>query len=96
MEWNNQHREKLCHIIENEWSRLNIKVWDSWMKGLGIKWAELDDDEKDAPEGTVAIWEGPGFKDETKKQCWVVPDDVAMKLLVFSDPNRHEIKETIK
>lgn len=88
MEWNNQHRKNLYQIIERESNRLDLDVWERWLDSLGVKWAELDDEVKDAPEGTVAIWEGPGFKDETRKQCWIVSEDVAMKLLVFSKPKQ--------
>lgn len=84
MEWNDSHRERLYHIIEGKWSELELDVWERWLADLGIKWAELDDEVADAPPGTIAIWEGPGFKNENKKECWVVPDDVAMKLLVLS------------
>lgn len=88
MEWTSQHRESLYHIIEAARIRPggepDIDAWEEWLAGLGIKWAELDDNVNDAPPGTVAIWEGPGFWDESRKQCWVVPDDVALKLLVLT------------
>lgn len=82
MEWNNGHRERLYHVIEGKWSELEIDPFERWLADLGIKLAELDDEVAEAPAGTVAIWEGPG--EEKRKMCWVVPDDVAMKLLVLS------------
>ena len=86
MEWDSKHRERLYHIIDGERSAMGVEIelFESWLADLGIKWAELDDEVADAPPGTIVIWEGPGFKDENKKECWVVPDDVALKLLVLS------------
>lgn len=85
MEWNNGHRERLYHIIEGKWSaEANVDSFERWLADLGIKWAELEDEFADAPTGTVAIWEGPGDEQIDFKMCWVVPDDVAMKLLVLS------------
>ncbi len=72
----------MFHIITRKWEGLDIYSFEAWLKEIGIKWAELMDVE-DSPAGTVAVWEGPGFNDETKKECWVVPDDVALKLLVL-------------
>jgi len=83
MEWNNGHRERLYHIIEDKWrAEVDIESFERWIADLGIKWAEFDDEIAEAPTGTLAIWEGPG--EEKSKMCWVVPDDVAMKLLVLS------------
>ena len=82
MQWTELHRQRLYRIIEGEWDRLDTHVWEEWLAELGIKWAELDE-VHDAPQGTVAVWEGPGFKDENKKMCWVVPDDAALKMLVL-------------
>lgn len=84
MEWNSKHRERLYHIIEGKWSAEAVDSFERWLADLSIKWAELEDDVADAPTGTVAIWEGPGEERIDLKMCWVVPDDVAMKLLVLS------------
>ena len=90
MQWTEENRVKLYFIIEREWSRLDLPVWEEWLAGLGIKWTELDDDVNDAPSGTVAIHEGPGFEDESRKQCWVVPDEVALKLIAL-DPSPRRV-----
>lgn len=82
MQWTELHRQRLYHIINGEWVRRDLQSFESHLKDLGVKWAELNE-VHDAPLGTVAVWEGPGFKDENKKMCWVVPDDVALKLLVL-------------
>jgi hypothetical protein len=82
MQWTELHRQRLFHIIDGEWHRLDTHVWEEWLAGLGIKWAELDEIH-DAPQGTVAVWEGPGFEDPNKKQCWIVPDETALKMLVL-------------
>jgi len=81
--WNSEHREKLYEVIQGQWAESSPRSFEEWMKGLGIEWAELRDEAHDAPRGTVAVWEGPGFTDENLRQCWVVPDEVAMKLLVL-------------
>ena len=63
-------------------------VWFG-LKNLGIKWAELDDEVNDAPPGTIAVWEGPGYQNEDRKQCWIIPDDIALKLIALDpDPRR--------
>lgn len=90
MQWTEENRVQLYFVIEREWSRLDLPVWETWLKDLGIKWAELDDEVNDAPPGTIAVWEGPGFKDENRKQCWVVPDDIALKLIAL-DPSPRRV-----
>jgi hypothetical protein len=82
MQWTEKHRQILYRIIDAEWHRLDTHVWEEWLAGLGVRWAELNE-EHDAPEGTVAVWEGPGSDDPNKKMCWVVPDDAALKMLVL-------------
>jgi hypothetical protein len=84
MRCNKKHRERLYQIIEDRWQELDTRVWEAWLEEIGIEWAELDDEIRDAPKDTVAIWEGPGH--ENKKMCWVVPNDTAMKLLVLGVP----------
>ena len=64
-------------------------VWFG-LKNLGIKWAELDDEVNDAPPGTIAVWEGPGVENEDRKQCWIIPDDIALKLIVL-DPSPRRV-----
>jgi hypothetical protein len=86
MDWNEIHRQRLYRIIEGKWAKHDIETFDRFLEALGIKWVELDDELNDAPAGTIAIWEGPGCKDNTKKQCWIVPDDVALKLLAIGTP----------
>ena len=85
MEWTNKHRELLYHIIEGRWSELELDPWEDWLLSLGIKWAELER-ESDAPEGTVAVHEGPGIENYDLRMCWVIPDDVALKLLALYLP----------
>jgi hypothetical protein len=80
--WTNKHRERLYKIIERKWSELELDPWEDWLASLGIKWAELEY-EGDAPKGTVAVHEGPGIDNHNLKMCWVIPDDIAMKLLVL-------------
>lgn len=82
MRWNEKQREGLFHIINHQWEKLDIDSFESWLLEIGIKWAELKDVDE-SPPGTVAIWEGPGLDDENAMLCWVVPDDVALKLLVL-------------
>lgn len=86
MEWNRQHRERLYWILERQWSDLDTDSFENWLKDFGIEWAELKDEIHDSPQGTVAIWEGPGFADQNLKQCWVIPEDVAEKFLVLGVP----------
>jgi hypothetical protein len=83
MQWTNAHREILYRIIERRWSDLELDPWEEWLASHGIKWAELHH-ENDAPQGTVAVWEGPGIKDEQLKLCWVLPDDIAHKFIVLN------------
>lgn len=85
MRWDNKHRERLYHIIERRWSDLDLDAWEEWLASLGIKWAELYH-ESDAPEGTIAVHEGPGIEDKDLRMCWVIPDDIAHKLLVLNLP----------
>lgn len=85
MEWNNAHRERLYHIIERKWSELDTEPFESLLAGLGIKWAELYH-ESDAPAGTVAIHEGPGLENFHNRMCWVIPNDVALKMLALGIP----------
>lgn len=85
MKWNKAHRERLYRILEGKWSELPIESFESFLEGLGIKWAELYH-ESDAPAGTVAIHEGPGLEDFNNRMCWVIPDDVATKLLALGAP----------
>ena len=85
MQWTNAHRERLYHIIESRWSDLELNAWEEWLLSLGIEWAELYH-ENDAPQGTVAVHEGPGIEDKDLRMCWVVPDDVALKLLALNIP----------
>ena len=82
MQWTELHRQRLYHIINGEWVSRDLESFESHLKELGITWAELDD-VYDAPEGSVAVWEGPGFKDPNKRMCWVVPDETALKMLVL-------------
>jgi len=85
MEWNCRHMEELYYIIEGKWAGNDIESFERCLADLGIKWAELDD-VHDAPEGTVAIHEGLGIEDPDKRMCWVIPDDVALKLLAIGIP----------
>jgi hypothetical protein len=85
MQWNNAHRERLYHIIERRWSDLELDPWEEWLASLGIKWAELYH-ENDAPQGTVAVHEGPGIEDKDLRMCWVIPEDIALKLLTLNIP----------
>lgn len=85
MQWTNAHRERLYHIIEGKWSDLPIDDFEEWLASLGIKWAELYH-EGDAPQGTVAVHEGPGVEDKDLRMCWVIPDDVALKMLAIGIP----------
>jgi hypothetical protein len=84
-QWTEEDRVQLFFIIEREWARLDTDAWEAWLKSIGIDWAELDDEEKDSPPGAIAVWEGPGFKDKSRKQCWVIPGSVAVSLIA-SDP----------
>jgi hypothetical protein len=90
IQWTEEDRIQLYFIIESEWGRLNIYAWEAWLKSLGIEWAELDDEVKDAPPGTIAVWEGPGFENKNRKQCWVVPNDMALKLIAL-DPSPRRV-----
>jgi len=92
IQWTKEDRCQLYFIIEREWSKLDLDThaWEAWLKNLGIEWAELDDEVNDAPPGTIAVWEGPGFEDEDRKQCWVVPDDMALKLIAL-DPSPRRV-----
>lgn len=83
MNWTNKHRKRLYKIIESKWADLEIEPFEQWLASLGIEWAELKEIH-DAPEGTVAIWEGPGPSGD--KLCWVIPDEVAMKMLILGIP----------
>lgn len=85
MQWTNAHRERLYHIIESRWSDLELDPWEEWLASLGIKWVELYH-EGDAPQGTVAVHEGPGFENKDLRMCWVIPEDVALKLLTLNFP----------
>ena len=80
--WTNKHRERLYKIIESKWISHDIDEFECCLADLGIKWAELER-ESDAPEGTVAVHEGPGIDNHEFRMCWVIPDDIAMKLLVL-------------
>ena len=80
--WTNKHRKKLYKLIEGKWSELKIDDFEDWLASLGIKWAELEY-ERDAPQGTIAVHEGPGFENHDLRMCWVIPDDIAIKLLVM-------------
>lgn len=82
--WNSKQRERLYEVIQGQWEKRSLDSFEGWLKDLGIEWAELRDEVYDAPPGTVAV--GPGITDINLKQCWVVPDDVAMKLLVLGVP----------
>jgi hypothetical protein len=73
-QWTEEDRVQLFFIIEREWARLDTDAWEA-----------LDDEEKDSPPGAIAVWEGPGFKDKSRKQCWVIPGSVAVSLIA-SDP----------
>jgi hypothetical protein len=85
MQWTNAHRERLYQIIEERWIKLEIDPFEEWLASLGIKWAELEY-EGDAPEGTIAVHEGPGFENHDFRMCWVIPDDVALKMLALGIP----------
>jgi len=80
--WTNKHRKKLYKLIESKWSVFEIDDFEDWLASLGIKWAELEY-ESDAPKGTVAVHEGPGFENKDLRMCWVIPDEIATKLLVL-------------
>lgn len=75
----------LYRVIYAKWAELDIDAFEAWLSSVGITWAELDNEISDAPPGTVAVWEGPGFEDETRKQCWIVPDSTAARLLGDAD-----------
>lgn len=83
--WNNKHRERLYRIIESRWFDLEIEPFENWMASFGIRWEELEH-ESDAPPGTVAVHEGPGFKNPDLRNCWVIPDDIAHKFLLLGIP----------
>lgn len=85
MKWKNEHRELLYEIIEEKWIKFDIDEFEKYLATLGIKWAELKH-ENHAPTGTIAVWEGTGEKDKNLKMCWVIPDDVAMRLLAIGAP----------
>lgn len=85
MKWTNDHRRRLYQVIERKWSGLEIEQFEEWLDSLGIKWAELEY-ENDAPAGTVAVHEGPGFQNPDLRNCWVIPDDVAERFLVLGIP----------
>jgi hypothetical protein len=82
MQWTELHRERLFHIIDGEWHGGDIGSFERYLADLGITWAELDEIH-DAPEGTVAVWEGPGIENPLRKMCWIVPDEVALKMLAL-------------
>jgi len=93
IQWTEEDRVQLYFILERaeiSYTHDHTHAWEDWLKNLGIEWAELDDEVVDAPPGTIAVWEGPGFEDEDRKQCWVVPDDVALKLIVL-DPSPRRV-----
>ena len=75
-------QKKLFDLINDKWERLKNEDFEDWLASLGILWAELED-YSDGPKGTVVVWEGPGFKNEDFKMCWVITEDVALKLLVL-------------
>ena len=79
--WTGKQRRAIYEIINRQWEKLDIDAFEAWLAGLGITWVELDNEVTNAPAGTVAIWEGPGFTDETRRQCWAVPDAVAARLI---------------
>lgn len=79
--WTEAERASLYRAIYAKRAELDIEAFEEWLAGLGITWVELDSETTDAPKGTVAVWEGPGFENEARKQCWAVPDAVAAKLL---------------
>lgn len=85
MEWKREHRERLYRILETKWAFLDTEAFEEWLASLGIRWAELHH-ENDAPQGTVAVWEGPGIEDPNLKLCWVVPDEVAHKMILLGFP----------
>jgi len=87
MEWNDAHRELLYRIVDSKWSDLHIDDFEDWLASLNITWSELRH-ECESPPGTVAVWEGPGVKDNGAKMCWVVPDDVAHKMLLLAIPRK--------
>lgn len=76
---------RLFHIINEQWENRDIYSFEAWLADLGIEWRELDNHITDAPAGTVAVWEGPGFEDESRQACWIVPAAVAARLLADND-----------
>lgn len=86
MNWTNAHRNRLYQVIEDKWgAAINIEQFEEWLASFGIKWAELYH-ENDAPQGTVAVHEGPGIEDKDFKMCWVIPNEVAVKFLFLGVP----------
>ena len=57
-----------------------INDFEDWLASLGILWVELED----GPKGAVVVW-CPGFwpRSMTPAPCWVIPEDVALKLIVL-------------
>ena len=94
IQWTEEDRCQLYFIIERaeqEHNRLDTSLRDprGWFASQGIDWVELDDEVNDAPPGTIAVWEGPGYQNEDRKQCWVVSDDLAKRLIALDpDPRR--------
>lgn len=82
-------RARLYDAIYAKWAELDIDSFEAWLAGLGITWVELDNEITDAPAGTVAVWEGPGFENDERKQCWAVPDAAVSKLLDGAEQAAH-------
>ena len=84
IQWTEEDRCQLYFIIERV-----AEAADS-LAALGIDWVELDDEVNDAPPGTIAVWEGPGYQNEDRKQCWIIPDDLAKRLIAL-DPSPRRV-----
>ena len=76
----NNNQKKLFKLIHDKWERLMINDFEDWLASLGILWVELED----GPNGAVVVW-CPGFwpRSMTPAPCWVIPEDVALKLIVL-------------
>lgn len=84
-------RARLYDAIYAKWAELDIDSFEAWLAGLGITWVELDSEITDAPAGTVAVWEGPGFESEERKQCWAVPEAAVAQVLEGGGVHRRKL-----
>ena len=90
----NNNQKKLFKLIHDKWERLMINDFEDWLASLGILWVDDASESidgrvrqclEDGPKGAVVVW-CPGFwprKNQDFKRCWVIPEDVALKLLVL-------------